>query len=65
MLDAMLSFFWPEAMAGLTYADNEWDPSSKGAAMDLVFEASDGYITLVLFRIKSGSVCADRLIERI
>ena len=45
MLDAMLSFFWPEAMAGLTYADNEWDPSSKGAAMDLVFEASDGYIT--------------------
>ncbi len=45
MLDAMLSFFWPEAMAGLTYADNEWDPSSIGAAMDLVFEASDGYIT--------------------
>ena len=45
MLDAMLSFFWPEAMAGLTYADDEWDPSSKGAAMDLVFEASDGYIT--------------------
>ncbi len=45
MLDAMLSFFWPEAMGGLTFADNEWDPSSVAASMDLVFEAQDGYIT--------------------
>ena len=45
MLDAMLSFFWPEAMSGLTFADNEWDPASVGASMDLVFKAKDGYIT--------------------
>lgn len=45
MLDAMLSFFWPEAMGGLTFAENQWDPSSVAASMDLIFEAQDGFIT--------------------
>lgn len=45
MLDAMLSFFWPEGMGGLTYGEAEFDPSTGSGSMDLVFETQDGYIT--------------------
>lgn len=45
MLDAMLSFFWPEGMGGLTYAENEYDPSVGSGSMDLVFPTQDGFIT--------------------
>lgn len=45
MLDAMLSFFWPEGMAGLTYAEAEFDPAGATGSMDLVFSTQDGYIT--------------------
>ena len=45
MLDAMLSFFWPEGMGGLTYAENEYDPAGVTGSMDLVFPASDAYVT--------------------
>jgi len=45
MLDAMLAFFWPEGMGGLTYAENEYDPSVGSGSMDLVFSTQDGYIT--------------------
>ena len=39
MLDAMLSFLWPEGMGGLTYAENEYDPAAATGSMDLVFPA--------------------------
>jgi crotonobetainyl-CoA:carnitine CoA-transferase CaiB-like acyl-CoA transferase len=45
MLDTMIAFFWPEGMGGLTFADNEYDPSLGQGTMDLVFQALDGYIT--------------------
>lgn len=45
MLDAMLSFFWPEGMGGLTYAEREFDPKQAGGAMDLVYETQDRHIT--------------------
>ena len=45
MLDAMLSLFWPEAMAGLTYADKEFDVRKYQGAMDLIYETQDRYIT--------------------
>ena len=45
MLDAMLSFFWPEAMAGLTFAEKEFDVTPYQGAMDLVFETQDRFIT--------------------
>jgi crotonobetainyl-CoA:carnitine CoA-transferase CaiB-like acyl-CoA transferase len=45
MLDTMIAFFWPEAMAGLTFAESEYDPALGQGTMDLVFEALDGYIT--------------------
>ncbi|MFP6805851.1 MAG: CoA transferase [Pseudomonadales bacterium] len=45
MLETMLSFFWPEGMGGLTYADNESDMAASTGTMDLVFQTTDGYIT--------------------
>ena len=45
MLDTMLSFFWPEGMAGLTYADMEFDVTQFQGKMDLIYETSDRYIT--------------------
>lgn len=45
MLDAMLSFFWPEGMGGLTYGEAEFDPAAGSGSMDLVYAAQDGYIT--------------------
>ena len=43
MLEAMLAFFWPEAMGGLTFAEREYAPT--GGTMDLVFKAQGGHIT--------------------
>ena len=45
MLDAMLAFFWPEGMGGLTFADNEFDPSIGSGSMDLIYPTQDGFIT--------------------
>ena len=45
MLDAMLSFFWPEGMAGLTYAEAEFDLRKIQGVMDLIYKTTDGYIT--------------------
>jgi crotonobetainyl-CoA:carnitine CoA-transferase CaiB-like acyl-CoA transferase len=44
MLDAMISFLWPEGMARYTFARTERAPRSP-QVRDLVFETSDGYIT--------------------
>jgi len=45
MLDAMLSFFWPEGMAGITFADREIDVRKFQGAMDMIYETKDRYIT--------------------
>ena len=45
MLDAMLAFFWPEGMGGLTYAEAEFDPAERSGSMDLIYETRDGFIT--------------------
>ncbi len=45
MLETMLSFFWPEGMGGLTFAENEYDVRELQGVMDLVFETKDGHIT--------------------
>ncbi|MEP3247251.1 MAG: CoA transferase [Sneathiella sp.] len=45
MLDSMLSFFWPEGMASLTYEDFEIDTSKSLGALEPVYETQDGYIT--------------------
>ena len=45
MLDAMLNLFWPEGMAGLTYADQEFDVRKYQGAMDLIYETQDRFIT--------------------
>jgi crotonobetainyl-CoA:carnitine CoA-transferase CaiB-like acyl-CoA transferase len=45
MLDAMISYIWPEAMPGLTFVGSEVDPSDGEVGPDLVFATQDRYIT--------------------
>ncbi len=45
MLDAMLSFFWPEGMAGLVYGEKEFDVRKLQGSQDLIYQTKDRYIT--------------------
>ncbi len=45
MLDAMISYIWPEAMPSLTFVGSETDPSDGEIGPDLVFATQDRYIT--------------------
>jgi len=45
MLDTMLNLFWPEGMAGLTYAEHPFDVRKFQGAMDLIYETQDRFIT--------------------
>jgi crotonobetainyl-CoA:carnitine CoA-transferase CaiB-like acyl-CoA transferase len=45
MLDAMISYLWPEAMTSLTFVGDETDPSDGELGPDLVFAAQDRYLT--------------------
>ena len=45
MLDCMISFFWPEGMAGIVYAENEIDVRKLQGSQDLIYQAKDKYIT--------------------
>jgi len=44
MLDAVVAFLWPEAMAAHTFVGK--DVVTRAQARDLVFETADGYITV-------------------
>jgi crotonobetainyl-CoA:carnitine CoA-transferase CaiB-like acyl-CoA transferase len=46
MLDAMISYLWPEAMPSLTYVGDETDPSDGEVGPDLVYATQDRYITV-------------------
>ena len=45
MLDAMISFFWPEGMSGITFVGDEIDVTRYQGTMDLIYESRDGYLT--------------------
>jgi len=45
MLDAMISYLWPEAMPALTMVGDERDPSDGDMGPDLIFATQDRYIT--------------------
>jgi crotonobetainyl-CoA:carnitine CoA-transferase CaiB-like acyl-CoA transferase len=45
MLDAMISYLWPEAMPSLTFVGEELDPSEGETGPDLVYATQDRYIT--------------------
>ena len=45
MLDCMISFFWPEGMAGIVFAENEIDVRKLQGSQDLIYKAQDKYIT--------------------
>lgn len=46
MLDAVISFLWPEAMARHTFIGPDIGVSRPPDTRDLVFETADGYITV-------------------
>lgn len=46
MLDAMISYMWPEAMPSLTFAGDETDPSDGEVGPDLIFATQDRYVTV-------------------
>ena len=45
MLDSMISFFWPEGMAGIVFAENEVDMRKLQGSQDLIYKAKDRHIT--------------------
>ncbi len=45
MLDAMISYLWPEAMPSLTFVGEERDPSDGEVGPDLIFATQDRYVT--------------------
>jgi crotonobetainyl-CoA:carnitine CoA-transferase CaiB-like acyl-CoA transferase len=45
MLDAVISYLWPEAMPSLTYIGDERDPSDGEVGPDLIFATQDRYVT--------------------
>lgn len=45
MLDTMLSFLWPEGMAPFTIV-SEGTTEHRNSAHDMIFEATDGYLTV-------------------
>jgi len=45
MLDAVIAFLWPEAMASHTFVSNK-NVVTRSNVRDLVFETTDGYITV-------------------
>jgi len=46
MLDAMVAYLWPEGMTGLTFVGREVHASRAQLAQDLIFETTDGYMTV-------------------
>jgi crotonobetainyl-CoA:carnitine CoA-transferase CaiB-like acyl-CoA transferase len=46
MLDAVVAFFWPEGMNGLTFAEKQTDSKKTFSSIDLVYETLDGYMTM-------------------
>ena len=45
MLDAMISFLWPEGMVGHTFVEKAEGESRPLPVRDLIYKTSDGYIT--------------------
>ncbi|MDP6535990.1 MAG: CoA transferase [Gammaproteobacteria bacterium] len=46
MLGATVAFLWPEGMSGLTFAEMETDVRKTFSSIDLIYETSDGYMTI-------------------
>jgi crotonobetainyl-CoA:carnitine CoA-transferase CaiB-like acyl-CoA transferase len=46
MLDTMISYLWPEAMTQYTVVGREESTADPVARPDLIFETTDGYITV-------------------
>lgn len=46
MIDSILSFLWASDMGAYTFADKPMAPAKAASFIDLIYEASDGYLTV-------------------
>lgn len=46
MIDSILSFLWASDMGAYTFADRDIEPAEAASFIDLIYEASDGYLTV-------------------
>ena len=46
MLDAVVSFIWPEGMAAFTAIGHEDEEAARNSAHDMIFETGDGHLTV-------------------
>lgn len=52
MLEATIAFLWPEGMSGLTFAEQDTDVKRTYSSIDLIYETSDGYMTISIISDK-------------
>ncbi len=64
MLDAMISFLWPEALGGLTMVGKEANVKRGQRTRDLIYETQDGYITAGAISDKEWQGMCDALENR-
>ncbi len=61
MLDTVISFLWSSDMGGITFVDNEIEAETAQSFIDLIYETSDGYISVAAFRrtdwVKLAQAC--------
>ena len=58
MLDALVSFLWPEGLVGLTFVGNEANVKRGQRTRDLIYQTEDGYITAgALTNREWGGMC--------
>jgi crotonobetainyl-CoA:carnitine CoA-transferase CaiB-like acyl-CoA transferase len=55
MIDSILSFLWASDMGAYTFADKAVAPAQAASFIDLIYEASDGYLTVSTMSDKEWS----------
>jgi crotonobetainyl-CoA:carnitine CoA-transferase CaiB-like acyl-CoA transferase len=61
MLDAVLAFLWPSDMGDQTFIGDEPAAQEKASATDLVYETSDGWITVAVQTNAQGVALTEAL----
>jgi crotonobetainyl-CoA:carnitine CoA-transferase CaiB-like acyl-CoA transferase len=52
MIDSVLSFLWASDMGAYTFVDQEVQPAQAASFIDLIYQASDGYMTVSIMSNK-------------
>ena len=59
MLDAVVHFLWSSDMGGHTFVGDELETETAQSFIDLIYETSDGYISVAAFRRVDWEKLAD------